>query len=245
MEKKLFSFHLRITTCFYEIVKYQCFGIPRSSIAEAFGVPGCQIPSWCRVWPTDPKCWYLMTWEWDSTINYLFLGLSVAPLNYLLKGILSTARFKPADSVITSEVWTLCYQHQYARAVCHFALIVSLRPGHNVSIKITSIEKSFLVFTSELQHAFMRSAVFHVEWPVLMQTQSLGIQTGSSSLKGKSGERVSKGGRERDGGRKEKIEGGALIEKLWLAVFSGAPGPPSCSNRVVASLGAVKEKSVL
>lgn len=60
----------------------------------------------------------------------------------------------------------------------------------------------------------MRSAVFHVEWPVLMQTQSLGIQTGSSSLKGKSGERVSKGGRERDGGRKEKIEGGALIEKL-------------------------------
>lgn len=75
--------------------------------------------------------------------------------------------------------------------------------GHNVSIKIMSMEKSFLVFTFKLQHAFMRSAVFHVEWPVLMQTQSLGIQTGSSSVRGKSGERVRKWGRERDGWRME------------------------------------------
>lgn len=200
-KKKLFSFHLRITTCFYEIVKYRCFAVPRSSTAEAFGFPGCQIPSWCRVWP---KVSVLDDLGISSTINYLSLDLSVALLNDLFKGILSIAGFKPAVFVITREAWTLCYHHQYARAVCHFALIVSLRPGHNVSIKILSIEKSFLVFTSILQHAFMRSAVFHVEWPVLMQTQSLGIQTGSSSVKEKSGERVRKGGRERDGGRKEK-----------------------------------------
>lgn len=30
-----------------------------------------------------------------------------------------------------------------------------------------SIEKSFLVFTFKLQHAFMRSAVFNVEWPTV------------------------------------------------------------------------------
>lgn len=66
---------------------------------------------------------------------------------------------------------------------CSFALIISLWPGHYVSIKIMSIEKSFLVFT--FKYAFMRSAVFHVEWPVLMQTQSLGILGRSSSARGK------------------------------------------------------------
>lgn len=65
----------------------------------------------------------------------------------------------------------------------HFTLIVSLWAGHNVSINTMSIEKSFLVFTFKLQHAFMRSAVFHVEWPILMQTQSLGIQQRESHEK--------------------------------------------------------------
>lgn len=108
-----------------------------------------------------------------------------------------------------------------------------------------SIEKSFLVFTFKLQHAFTRSAVFHVEWPVLMQTQSLGIQTGSSSGRGSQGkEWENEEGRGMEGETRRRGRG-ALIERLWLAVFSGTPGPPSCSNRVVASRGAVKEKSVL
>lgn len=76
-------------------------------------------------------------------------------------------------------------------------------PGHNVPIKIMSIEKSFLVFTFKLQHAFMRSAVFHAEWPVLMQTQSLGIQAGSSSARGKN-EKMRKGEVWREGSEEQK-----------------------------------------
>lgn len=97
------------------------------------------------------------------------------------------ARIQTSSLVIARDdapfMLTPGYQHQHGRAICHFALIVSLQPGHNVSIKSLSIEKSFLVFSFKLQHAFMRSAVFHVEWPVLMQTQSLGIQAGSTSAR--------------------------------------------------------------
>lgn len=100
---------------------------------------------------------------------------------------------------------TLGQQHQYARTVCHYALTVSLWPGHNVPIKMMSIEKTFLVFTFKLQHAFMRSAAFHAEWLVLMQTQSLGIQAGSCSARGKSKKmRKAEGWRE---GRKTRAGG--------------------------------------
>lgn len=131
-------------------------------------------------------------------------------------------------------VWTLGSRHLHAGVICHFALIVSLRPGCNVSIKIMSIEKSFLVFTFKLQHAFTGSAVFHVKWSVLMQTRSLGIQRGSTlvteGLWWVGGGVVRK--KNEDGrGMDERGGRGALIERLWLAVFSGTPGPPSCSNR--------------
>ena len=53
----------------------------------------------------------------------------------------------------------------------------------------------------------MRSAVFHVEWPVSMQAQSLGIQTGSNSEReNRAGERVRKCGQERE------MEGGKRRE---------------------------------
>lgn len=133
-------------------------------------------------------------------------------LNYLFKGILSftaCAGFKLAALVTSKTVWTLGYHYPCATVACHFALIVSLRPGHNVSIKIMSIEKSFLVFTFKLQHAFTRSAVFHVEWPILMQTQSLGIQTGPSYVRGSQGKeweneegRGMEGETRREGGRR-------------------------------------------
>lgn len=135
-EKKLFSFHLRITTCFYEIVKYRCFAVPRSSTAKAFGFPGCQIPSW-------PKVLVLDDLGISSTINYLSLDLSVALLNDLLKGILSTAGFKPAAFVITREAWTLCCHHQYARAVCHFALIVSCGQAIMFPLRSCRSKKAF------------------------------------------------------------------------------------------------------
>lgn len=129
----------------------------------------------------------------------------------------------------TGAVWTLGSHHLHAGVICHSALIVSLRPGRNVSIKIMSIEKSFLVFTFKLQHAFTGSAVFHVKWSVLMQTRSLGIQRGSTLVM----EGLCwVGGRDEDGrGMDERGGRGALIERLWLAVFSRTPGPPSCSNR--------------
>lgn len=67
------------------------------------------------------------------------------------------------------------------------------------------------------------------------------VQFSQGKVRGKS-EKMRKG----EGWREEEKRGRrALIERLWLAVFSGAPGPLSCSNRVVASRGAVKEKSLL
>lgn len=73
----------------------------------------------------------------------------------------------------------------------HFALIVSVRPGHNVSIKITSIEEKLFSFHLQITSC-LRSAVVHLERPVLMQIESLDIQAGSSSV----------------GARSERMEGG-------------------------------------
>lgn len=98
----------------------------------------------------------------------------------LFKGILGFAPSGGFDQELRDHLATTTHMQG---VICHFALIVSLQLGRNVSIKIMSIEKSFLVFTFKLQHAFTRSAVFHVEWPVLMRTQSLGIQTGSGSVR--------------------------------------------------------------
>lgn len=59
----------------------------------------------------------------------------------------------------------------------------------------------------------------------------------------KSKERVRKWGTESDWGGDRMRWRGALIERLWLAVFSRPPGPVTCSDRAVSSRGAVKEKS--
>lgn len=118
----------------------------------------------------------------------------------------------------TRAVWTLGSRHLHAGVICHFALIVSLRPGRNVSIKIMSIEKSFLVFTFKLQHAFTGSAVFHVKWSVLMQTRSLGIQRGYTLVtEGLCwGGEKKKWGRERDGweGRKGSVDWKTVISSF-------------------------------
>lgn len=98
------------------------------------------------------------------------------------------------------------------RVICHFALIVSLEQRRNVSIKISSIEKGFLVFTFKLQHAFKRSAVFHVKWSILTPTRSLGIQRRSTLVGG--GGRVRERKKRRMDEERWQEGRGALIEGL-------------------------------